>query len=144
MDSSTGIIPTTTTAAAPTHIRSVVRSGAKTSTGTPSSVKAICEAEGYTSVTAANFEHFIHKTTTYTRHGVSDLFLGFMRNNDKVDFADGSSLPWSDVLQILSDKFRNVNINDGTDCFLREDWRTVTQGLCSFPNDDYRVVCVEV
>ncbi|KAK3885808.1 hypothetical protein Pcinc_010002 [Petrolisthes cinctipes] len=140
----TSVISTTTTAAAPTRIRSVVRSGAKTSTGTPSSVKAICEVEGYTSVTAANFEHFIQKTTSYTFYGFSDMFLGFMRNNDKVDFADGSSLPWSDVQQILNDEFSTVNINDGTDCFLREGSRTVTQGLCSFPNDDYRVVCVEV
>ncbi|KAK4304553.1 hypothetical protein Pmani_023434 [Petrolisthes manimaculis] len=128
--------PTTTTAGDPTPI-GYVRTQATTSNGTLSSVKAMCEAEGYTSVTAANFE-------LIPQYLWGKYWTGFMRNNDNVDFADGSSLPWSDVQPILNDKFLSVSINDGNDCFRYESYRKIIQGYCNFPNNDYKVMCVEV
>lgn len=55
----TEIPTTTTTTADPTTIKKVVKSKSKTRDGRPSNVKAICEQDGYTTVTAANFETFI-------------------------------------------------------------------------------------
>ncbi|KAK4305445.1 hypothetical protein Pmani_022668 [Petrolisthes manimaculis] len=138
-------IPTPTTTAAPsTVLRSVAMSGAKTSNGILSNIKAVCEADGSNPVSAENFDSFINLASSLHFNKDDYMFLGFTRNNDKVDFADGSSLPWSDVEQKLDDKFKTVNINDGNDCFFREGYKVVTQGTCTLSNDEYYVVCVNV